>query len=373
MCGDDLFDFVPDMDFDGDRDLEDYLLYEDELDMLMEEENKQSVSFCDEEDEGCDYEEIDFEDDGLEDTFDDEENLVIPIKISFDVSMKESEENDFDDKEGCLDVTDRIPDSFIQRDLEKEKELGIDDLKFYCYWMRGFSGILIIVGEVISHNGIKEPFYFKAIAKDAEGDKFLVKDNFDYTGGSGFVIRNIYPQIGFNRYPFEFELHLSPQKLEKSTIQIVPVRAKEVVRQRACPPKLNCNTKNKKNVSVAELKQYDKIPKAMVDYCIQEGGGLTDLKVNFFKDNDIYDDDYFLDQLSLTYEYSGRLSEDILMYILIYNEKDELIQFLLTRLDEGEWVEEEGEDFINMPHGEMISRIVVCTTAHPLNFHNLSF
>ena len=373
MCGDDLFDFVPDMDFDGDRDLEDYLLYEDEFAMLMEEENKQAGNVCDEEDEDCDYEELDFEDDGLEDAFDDEENIVIPINISFDVSMEESEENDFDDTEKCLDDIDRIPDSFIQRDLEKEKEFGIDDLKFYCYWMRGFSGILIIIGEVISHNGIKEPFYFKAIAKDSEGDKFLVEENFSYTGGSGFVIKNIYPQTGFNRYPFEFELHISPQKLEKSNLQIIPIKAEEIADRSVSLPQIGCNTKNEKRISVAELKQYDKIPKAMVDYCLQEGSGLTNLKVNFFKDNDVYDNDYFLNQLSLTYEYSGNLPEDVLMYILIYNEKDELIKFLVIRLDEGKNVEEEGEDFINLPHKELISRIVVCVTSHPLNFHKFKF
>ncbi len=111
----------------------------------------------------------------------------------------------------------------------------------------------------------------------------------------------------------------------------------------------------------------------MIDYCVQDGIALSYLKVTFFKNNDSCDDDYYLNQLSLIYEYSGNLKKDALMHILIYNEKDELIQFLVKRLDKGERLEEDGTDFVNLPRNELISRIVVCVTAHPLDFHQFKF
>lgn len=384
MSKDDLFDFVPDMDFDGDSDLMDYLLYKDEFEMLMEEENNHIDSF-DYEDDDCDYEELNFEDDIPEDTFDDCEDIVLPIKLSLSITTEDAQEADADDSnefaeestevttERTAEATDRIPDSFIQRNLIKEKEFGIDDLKFYCYWMNGFSGILVIIGEIISKTGIKNPFYLKAIAKDEEGDKFISEENFSYTGGSGFIIKNIYPQIGFDRYPFEFELHLSPEKLKKSNLQIIPIKAEDIADNSVLPPKFECNQNKQKSISVAELKQYDKVPKTMINYCVQDGIDLRCLKVTFFKNNDTYDNDYYLNQLSFIYEYSGKLKEDALMHILIYNEKDELIQFLVKRLDEGEWLEEDDDDFVNLPRNELISRIVVCVTSHPLNFHQFKF
>ena len=350
MFDDELFGFVSDMDFDGDHDLVDYLLEEDELNTIMAEEDraKHTISYG---------------------NFGHVHDSDFEIVSSNSTCFEEYVRKDFCEKEEKTEnVTDRIFSSFIRRDFNKEKELGIDDIKFYCYWLNGFSGVLIIIGEIISHGGIVEPFYFKAIAKDEEGDKILVEKNFDYTGGAGLIIRSIYPQIAYNRYPIEFELHISPQKLEKSTVHIIPIKTNEGMSHNRYSTNINFNKKGEGKISVAELKQYDKIPKSIVDYYIPKECGLTNLKVNFFKNNDIYDDDYFLDQLSLTYEYSGRLSKDVLMYILIYNEKDELIQFLLTRLDEGDWEEEEGEDFINIPHGEKISHIVICTTFHPINF-----
>ncbi len=267
MSEDDMFDFVPDMDFDGDSDLVDYLLHEDEFEMLMAEENNHTDSFdyedddydCEEldfdddipEDALNDSEELDFEDDISDETFGGYEDIVLPIKFSLPATMQEAQEADIDDSkeitvESTVEATDRISDSFIQRDFIKEKEFGIDDLKFYCYWMNGFSGILVIIGEIISETGIKKPFYLKAIAKDEEGDKFISKENFSYTGGSGFVIKNIYPQIGFNRYPFEFELHLSPEKLKKSNLQIIPIVAEDITDYSVIPPNLNATRTIKK-------------------------------------------------------------------------------------------------------------------------------
>ena len=101
--------------------------------------------------------------------------------------------------------------------------------------------------------------------------------------------------------------------------------------------------------------------------------GVQTCALPIFKENENDEDGYFANQLQVNYDYSGRLTTDLLMYILIYNDQDELIYYGLKRLDEGKQDEEEDSIFLNIPHGELISRIDVVTTTHPIEFYNPKF
>ena len=74
---------------------------------------------------------------------------------------------------------DRISSDFIIRNREKEKEFGIADMHFYCYWMHGFSGVLLIIGELFTTDTFTKPFQLKATVVDEDGDKIMVNENFD--------------------------------------------------------------------------------------------------------------------------------------------------------------------------------------------------
>ena len=122
-----------------------------------------------------------------------------------------------------------------------------------------------------------------------------------------------------------------------------------------------------------DLEQYDKFPKARIRQIHQPGTGLTELNMLFFKENENDEDGYFANQLQVNYDYSGKLATDLLMYIMVYNDSDELIDYSLKRLDEGARDEEDDSEFLNIPHDELISRIDVITTTHPVEFYNPKF
>lgn len=359
-----------DRDFDGDVDFTDRLIEDEEFEELMAAEAKRKNTedlFDDEEDEDALLsEEIDIPKPQADTT-----EIVIPITVSVEVDIPE-DEPDAKQQMPKNVSKDRIPSDFIIRNMEKEKELGIADMRFYCYWMHGFSGVLLIVGEMLTNDRFTMPFRLKATVLDEDGDKIMVRENFDYTGGGGLVCRSIYPNIGFNRYPFKFELHISPKKLKKCKVTLSPVADKGAKASSAAPviiPSISIDG----GVAMPSLEQYDKFPKTRIRQIHQPGTGLTELNMLFFKENENDENGYFANQLQVNYDYSGKLETDLLMYIMVYNDGDELIYYSLMRLDEGERDEEDGSCFLNIPHGELISRIDVITTTHPIVFYSPKF
>lgn len=364
------WDIHGDRDFDGDVDLTDRLIEDEEFEDLMEAEAKRGIvdDLFDDEDEDDDLlldEPVEFDSQPVT------TEIVIPLSISVGVDIS-------DDESPIKPATpkkmskDRIPADFIIRNKAKEEEFGIADMKFYCYWAHGYSGVLIIAGELFTNGRFLKPFELKATIVDEDGDKIKVSENFDYTGGAGIVCRGIYPNIAFNRYPFEFEFHISPKKMKKCKLKLVPVDSDNAISSKIEPLVIPSITMNG-GVAMPSLKQYDKFPKARIRQIHQPGTGLTELNMLFFKENENDEDGYFANQLQVNYDYSGRLTTDLLMYILIYNDQDELIYYGLKRLDEGKQDEEEDSIFLNIPHGELISRIDVVTTTHPIEFYNPKF
>lgn len=364
------WDIHGDRDFDGDVDLTDRLIEDEEFEDLMEAEAKRGIvdDLFDDEDEDDDLlldEPVEFDSQPVT------TEIVIPLSISVGVDIS-------DDESPIKPATpkkmskDRIPADFIIRNKAKEEEFGIADMKFYCYWAHGYSGVLIIAGELFTNGRFLKPFELKATIVDEDGDKIKVCENFDYTGGAGIVCRGIYPNIAFNRYPFEFEFHISPKKMKKCKLKLVPVDSDNAISSKIEPLVIPSITMNG-GVAMPSLKQYDKFPKARIRQIHQSGTGLTELNMLFFKENENDEDGYFANQLQVNYDYSGRLTTDLLMYILIYNDQDELIYYGLKRLDEGKQDEEEDSIFLNIPHGELISRIDVVTTTHPIEFYNPKF
>ena len=364
------WDIHGDRDFDGDVDLTDRLIEDEEFEDLMEAEAKRGIvdDLFDDEDEDDDLlldEPVEFDSQPVT------TEIVIPLSISVGVDIS-------DDESPIKPATpkkmskDRIPADFIIRNKAKEEEFGIADMKFYCYWAHGYSGVLIIAGELFTNGRFLKPFELKATIVDEDGDKIKVSENFDYTGGAGIVCRGIYPNIAFNRYPFEFEFHISPKKMKKCKLKLVPVDSDNATSSKIEPLVIPSITMNG-GVAMPSLKQYDKFPKARIRQIHQPGTGLTELNMLFFKENENDEDGYFANQLQVNYDYSGRLTTDLLMYILIYNDQDELIYYGLKRLDEGKQDEEEDSIFLNIPHGELISRIDVVTTTHPIEFYNPKF
>ena len=364
------WDVYGDRDFDGDVDFTDRLIEDEEFEELLDDEAKRTAGF-DNDDDDDDLDLLDADDNLDTETADMPSEIVIPVTITVGVDVAD----DVIEAKPAMPKKvskDRISSDFIIRNREKEKEFGIADMHFYCYWMHGFSGVLLIIGELFTTDTFTKPFQLKATVVDEDGDKIMVNENFDYTGGGGLVCRSIYPNIGFNRYPFQFELHISPKKLKKCKVKLTPVTADEALASKVTPVTIP-SVAIKGGVSMPSLKQYDKFPKARIRQIHQPGTGLTELNMLFFKENENDEDGYFANQLQVNYDYSGRLTTDLLMYILIYNDQDELIYYGLKRLDEGKQDEEEDSIFLNIPHGELISRIDVVTTTHPIEFYNPKF
>ena len=348
-----------DRDFDGDVDFTDRLIEDEEFEQLLDDEAKRTAGF-DNDDDDDDLDLLDADDNLDTETADMPSEIVIPVTITVGVDVADDviEAKPVMPKKVSKD---RISSDFIIRNREKEKDFGIADMHFYCYWMHGFSGVLLIIGELFTTDTFTKPFQLKATVVDEDGDKIIVNENFDYTGGGGLVCRSIYPNIGFSRYPFQFELHkthsVATDESLKSTVSPITIPMVTI----------------EGGVSMPDLEQYDKFPKARIRQIHQPGTGLTELNMLFFKENENDEDGYFANQLQVNYDYSGKLATDLLMYIMVYNDSDELIDYSLKRLDEGARDEEDDSEFLNIPHDELISRIDVITTTHPVEFYNPKF
>jgi len=149
------WDSIGDRDFDGDVDFTDRLIEDEEFEELLDEERKRATGVDDlDGDEDDDLDLLASEDDFETDTSVVPSEIVIPITIAVGVDVGADEQEAKPTKSQKVSK-DRIPPDFIIRNREKEKEFGIADMNFYCYWMHGFSGVLLIIGELLMKTAIK--------------------------------------------------------------------------------------------------------------------------------------------------------------------------------------------------------------------------
>lgn len=400
----------PDMDMDGDVDIVDAILF-DELTEIVSKGNTDILD--DEEDDDVDYslevdnnEEIDdfiemrseaneelidcedCDDIDDEDLADDEEEIVETVEINIgeitvnNSLMEDAEDNEYE--EPCLDDkvnyasadrNTRISPDFIMRNAEEEKRIGIKDMNFYCYWMPDFEAILLVCGELVSDIALKGQFALKAEIYDQEGDLIEVAENFSYTGGSGFVVRNIMPEIFFNRYPFSFEFHFDERVPKR--INIVPdldeEEDEEVERGNDIVSAASLNIEDILSQQVldaplfiAHMNKGDKIPKSLVHYIVEDYIGKIDLKCVFFKEHES-DGEYWANQLAFTTIINGKVKERSLLYYLFYNEKNEMIGWTVKDIWDKKYNNKTSQDFINLPPSEKCGRIIVYLGVHPSN------
>lgn len=296
--------------------------------------------------------------------------------LNKDTEHEEDDEyvdEDYDDDEDDEDedtsatsqeiINDRISSDFIKRDREKEKNLGIEDVKFYCHWLYTCTNILIINGELITKNTFTAPFKLRASVVDEDGDMIMMEENFAYTGGAGFVCKEIKPLVAFNRYPFAIELHISPEKLSKCTVSLEPIMTGEPYDfqfNSVTIDKYEC----KEGVIISDLQPFEKFPKHLVRQIHQKGIELEELQI-FFLQSHATPSNYFRNVLSFNYTYSGKITVSLLMLVMLYNMEDELVSFTVKRINEGKWKKEEDSYSLTIPRGERISHIDVVVTFNP--------
>ena len=372
----DFFGAPPDIDGDGKVDYYDYYAERQLMDEL------ESRKFLDEDDEDDDDDDWDFgdDDDGgdwdLGDEDDDEEEEgeqaaandgVLTFNITFNVNS--SGDGDTFETDGGYDFakTERVAPDFIRRDIEAERRAGIEDMRFYCHWLPSCDSVLIVQGEIMAKS-LKERFSLNAEIFDGEGDLIDIKSNFDYTGGAGVAIRDIVPKVFFNRYPFEFEFH--PDDREIPVIHIKPEFDEQPAGENTeSISSLDINgilsvAAPEGPIMVSRLDKGQKIPKSLVKYVIEGYTGLSDIKCAFFKDNK-NESVYWRNQLTYTFILSGEVKIRSLLYFLFYNENNELVEWCVKDIPEGNYKNKAAKDFVNLPLNAKIGRIMVYVGAHP--------
>ena len=133
------WDVYGDRDFDGDVDFTDRLIEDEEFEELLDDEAKRTAGF-DNDDDDDDLDLLDADDNLDTETADMPSEIVIPVTITVGVDVAD----DVIEAKPAMPKKvskDRISSDFIIRNREKEKEFGIADMHFYCYWMHGFSGV----------------------------------------------------------------------------------------------------------------------------------------------------------------------------------------------------------------------------------------
>lgn len=362
-------------------------MFGDEDDDLDDEgyEQEDDEDFLEDDNEEDDFDKDDDDDFELEDVGSEEDDAGIYITVGVgssdtedeqDSSDAEDEEDDWDneweEEEYSYEKTARIPHDFIKRDYEEEKRVGIKDIHFYCHWMPDFDSILIVQGEIIAEN-LKGRFALRGEVYDEEGDLIEIAENCSYTGGSGFVVKTIMPEIFFNRYPFEFEFDLEKRELPK--ISIVPevdeddeeeVCRAEIIKSISAldiEKELAVSTSDAP-IMVSRLGKGEKIPKSLVQYVIEEYIGISEIKSVFFKGHE-NDGEYWTNQLSFTTIFSGKVKTRSLMYFLFYNEENELVEWLVKDIWDKNYKNKTMKDFVNLPLNVKIERIIVYVGVHP--------
>ncbi len=300
--------------------------------------------------ENNDYDE---DDDDYDEDDDDGDNVE---------SVRESVETE-EQKDGTIDL------SFIRRDLEQEKAIGIKDIRLHAYWAPTNEKRMILFGEIIVDQSIKSGFYIQGLVFDKDGDLLQTKTNGDYgDGNSWYARRCVMPELIFTRYPlvlsFNFESNEVPNG---TTIKLVARVAKERATDVAVVPNVGVATLNVDNelakisscvcAQVQRMETGEKIPGAAVGYYVEDYIGADEIKCNFFKGSNS-------NTLVFTTIVKGNVAKDGQIYYLFYNEKEQLIEYSIKHLRVDESTEKAFSDFTFIPKSERIGKILVYVGAH---------
>lgn len=281
-------------------------------------------------------------------------------------SESETEKDDTIDADKEYDINN--PSSFIVRNREKERSLGIKDIKIHCNWIYS---TLVIKGEIIA-DAITEPFRLECRRYDSDGDLFDVEINSSYTGGSGFSIHKIMPGSFFNRYPFSMNICYEEAKIAEK-IHLLPIKNEDEKEEEENKSFATIDVNNilsnppiSDAIDASRMGKNEKIPKEKIHYYIEKGIGLDSIKCSFYKKNDS-DDDYYED-FNYTQIIDGNVKIRGLIYYLVYNEKGDLITYQIDDLYPHNYVDDCEKSTIYVLHKSKIGKIIIYVGYHPSNF-----
>ena len=107
----------------------------------------------------------------------------------------------------------RILPELFSRDLEREREFGISDLRIYGY--EAEAGMMRIAAE----NGITRELCLRCLVMDQAGD--VLADAINEAYGDALVTSLILPELFFNGFPFVFEFYYEGAR-RPAHIRIIP-------------------------------------------------------------------------------------------------------------------------------------------------------
>lgn len=111
----------------------------------------------------------------------------------------------------------RISPELFSRDLEREREFGISDLRIYGY--EAEAGMMRIAGEIFAENGITRELCLRCLVMDQAGD--VLADAINEAYGDALVTSLILPELFFNGFPFVFEIYYEGAR-RPAYIRIIP-------------------------------------------------------------------------------------------------------------------------------------------------------
>lgn len=111
----------------------------------------------------------------------------------------------------------RISPELFSRDLEREREFGISDLRIYGY--EAEVGMMRIAGEIFAENGITRELCLRCLVMDQAGD--VLADAINEAYGDALVTSLILPELFFNGFPFVFEIYYEGAR-RPAYIRIIP-------------------------------------------------------------------------------------------------------------------------------------------------------
>ena len=85
----------------------------------------------------------------------------------------------------------RISPELFSRDLEREREFGISDLRIYGY--EAEAGMMRIAGEIFAENGITRELCLRCLVMDQAGD--VLADEINEAYGGALVTSLILPEL----------------------------------------------------------------------------------------------------------------------------------------------------------------------------------
>ena len=113
----------------------------------------------------------------------------------------------------------RISPELFSRDLEREREFGISDLRIYGY--EAEAGMMRIAGEIFAENGITRELCLRCLVMDQAGAGDVLADAINEAYGDALVTSLILPELFFNGFPFVFEIYYEGAR-RPAQIRIIP-------------------------------------------------------------------------------------------------------------------------------------------------------